>query len=101
MVDGNHTGETSASVLQGFADAEVATYKNSVRTYTGTIRMNGCGINMKRTGSPTINDISAGDTINACISGHHRIPDGTLTLRIINVQSNDPMTAKIAFQTTT
>ena len=99
-VDGNHTNETLVSNLNAFAAADTNTYKAPVRTYTGTIRLNGVDVNGQPTGSPTLNQLNVGDTITAHVEKHNRLPDGDYKWRVLSVTNNDTQTAKLALQPT-
>jgi hypothetical protein len=99
-VDGNHSQETDPQVLDSYATANVNTYKAPVVSYTLTVKMNATDIHKQPTGSPRIDLMSVGDTLQADVTDHHRLPDGIYTVRVISVQNNDAQTAKLTTQTT-
>lgn len=84
-VDGNHTSVTDVATLNGYAQAAVQTYQYAITTPAIYIRVDGTGTSGKATGSPTLEEISIGDTGTFVFQGHRRIPDGAYTLRIIEI----------------
>jgi hypothetical protein len=89
VVDGGHTSETTQSTLDGWAQANVLTYRRVTRLWSAQVRMDGTNGRNELTGSPSIDLVSAGDTCTMTLAGHRRIPDGTYGRRVLAVRPGD------------
>ncbi|AHH98338.1 hypothetical protein [Kutzneria albida] len=99
-VNGANTQETNTTTLASYAQATVQTYAYPVATFSATVRIDGTDGTGQLTGSPTIDQVSVGDTGTFCVQRHRRIPDGNYTLRITGIDSVDYRTAKLTLQST-
>jgi hypothetical protein len=100
-VDGNHTDVVEANTANGWATAMMNTYHWPTHTFTATVQVGGLDKSYRVTGSPRLDQIALGDTAQFQVKDHRRILDGTYTMRIIGVSSNDLDSVKLILQPTT
>lgn len=100
-VDGNHTDVTIQSTADGWATALMNTYHWPTHTFTAIVNIGGKDKSYRPTGSPSVDQIAVGDTGQFVVQGHLRIPDGSYTMRIIGISSNDADSVKLILQPTT
>ncbi|HEX5119859.1 MAG TPA: hypothetical protein VFW65_32130 [Pseudonocardiaceae bacterium] len=101
-VNGDHTTVTDVPTAASYAQQWVDTYKFPVNTPTVAVRVDGRDGAGRGTGSPTLDQISVGDTASFVVQGHRRLPDGTYTYRITGVtQGTDQNTAALTLQPVT
>jgi hypothetical protein len=91
-VDGNHTSATEQVTLDGWARADVETYKRGITKWAGEVRIDGTDGRDKDTGSPSLDTVSAGDSAFFQLRDHRWIPDGVYGQRIISVASGGDLT---------
>lgn len=84
-VNGDHTSDTDPVVLNSYAQADVNTYQWPILTPTVYVRVDATGTSGNKTGSPTLEEISVGDTGQFTFQSHRRIPDGTYSFRIVEL----------------
>jgi hypothetical protein len=84
-VNGDHTNVVDLPTATSYAQQWVDTYQYPVNTPGASVRVNALDLTGRLTGSPTLDQISVGDTAAFTVQGHRRIPDGTYTYRIIGV----------------
>ena len=100
-VNGDHTSAIDKSTLDGWAIAEINTYGRVMKTLKATVRMNGADLNGRRTGSPPITEVSAGDNAVIDVVGHRWLPDQVSGQRIISVSNGSSLsTAQLTLQAT-
>lgn len=98
-IDGNHSSATELPTLNGWAQADVETYRRGINTWAGRVRIDGTDGRGRRTGSPALNIVSAGDNAYFTMKDHRWIPDGIYGQRILSVNSGgDLVTAQLALQ---
>lgn len=84
-VNGDHTTVTDLPTLNSYAQQWASTYQSPVDTYTAQVRVDALDVSGTLTGSPTLDQISVGDTATFTLRGHRRIPDAVYTCRITGV----------------
>jgi hypothetical protein len=84
-VNGDHTTVTDQATADSYAQQWVATYDNVIDTPGPQVRVDALDVSGRRTGSPTLDQISVGDAAVINVQGHRRMPDGTYTGRITGV----------------
>jgi hypothetical protein len=94
-VDGGHTSATEQDTLDGWARADVDTYKRGMTQWAGRVRIDGTDGRGRRTGSPALNIVSAGDSAFFQVRDHRWIPDGVYGQRILSVSSGGDMTTAL------
>ena len=100
-VDGSHTSAVDQNTLDGWAQANVETYRNGMNTWAARVRIDGTDGRDRRTGSPALDIVSVGDNAVFNMSDHRWIPDGAYGQRILSISSGgDLVTAQLALQGT-
>lgn len=91
-VDGSHTSATEQDTLDGWAQADVATYKRGMTKWAGRVRIDGTDGRGNVTGSPSLDTVSVGDSAYFQMRNHRWIPDGVYGQRILSVSSGGDLT---------
>jgi hypothetical protein len=86
-VDGNHTSATEQSTLDGWAQADVETYRRGITKWSGRVRIDGTDGQGNMTGSPTMDSVSVGDNAFFQVRDHRWIADGVYGQRLLSVSS--------------
>lgn len=98
-VNGDHTSVTDPALLTSYAQAGVTTYQWPNVSPAVYVRVDGKATSGTQTGSPTLEQISVGDTGTFQFQNHRRIPDGTYTWRIVEMtQGLDVGSTKLVMQ---
>lgn len=101
-VDGNHTSATEQATLDGWAQADVQTYKRGITKWAGRVRIDGTDGRGEVTGSPSLDTVAAGDSAFFQLRDHRWIPDGVYGQRILSVSSGgDLVTAQLGLMEVT
>lgn len=90
-VDGNHTSATEQATLDGWAQADVQTYRRGITKWSGRVRIDGTDGRDNQTGSPSLDNVSAGDNAFFQLANHRWLPDGVYGQRILSVSSGGDM----------
>lgn len=100
-VDTDHTSAIDQSTLDSWAQADVATYGTEVQTLTATVLVDGSDGQGRRTGSPALAEIQAGDNVALNVVDHRWLPDGISGQRIVQVGQGQTLDyAVLSFQPT-
>lgn len=95
-VGGDHTSATEQSTLDSWALAGVQTFRLPTKTWSAQIRVAGDDGLGRRTGSPALSELAAGDNARLSTAGHRWIPEGEFAVRVLGVSSGElPDTAKL------
>lgn len=94
-VDGAHTSATEQNILDGWAQADVTTYKRGITRWSGRVRIDGTDGRDNTTGSPTLDTVSVGDNAVFKIRNHRWLPDGTSGQRILSVSSGGDLNTAV------
>lgn len=98
-VDGSHSSAIEQATLDGWAQANVETYRNGMNTWAARVRIDGTDGRGRHTGSPALDIVSAGDNATFSLRDHRWIPNGVYGQRILSISSGgDLVTAQLALQ---
>lgn len=87
-VDNNHTSDIEPATMNGWAQADVQTYRTGMSLASATVRVDGSdGRGDQLSRSPSLDLIAAGDTATFTITGHRFVRDGTYAHRILGISS--------------
>ncbi len=86
-VNGDHTTVVDPDTANSYAQQWVNTYSHPVNTPDAMVRVDALDLSGRLTGSPTLDQIAVGDTATWTVQGHRRIPDGTYTYRITQIDN--------------
>lgn len=97
--DTSHSAVIDPTVAQSLADMNVAKNVQPLATASMLVRMDGKDLRGRQTGSPSIADVSVGDTGFAGVQNHLWLPDGSYGFRVLKIENGtDQWTAKLTVQ---
>jgi hypothetical protein len=82
----DHSSETDAGILAAYAQATEATYEASIQSWNAEIRLDAASQAGVATGSPTVDQITSGDTAIFHMDRHEVLSDGDYFCRILGLQ---------------
>lgn len=94
-VDGDHSSATDVATLNGWAQADVETYRSAILKLSARIRLDGSDGRGRKTGSPTIGELAVGDNGTFNIRNHRSLDDGDYGERIIAISSGSDLTTAL------
>ncbi|MGB3443897.1 MAG: hypothetical protein WBA97_34600 [Actinophytocola sp.] len=98
-IDNDHSSATETATLNGWARADVETYRTPVVKLAARIRLDGRDGRGQATGSPAVSEVEVGDNAAFNVRDHRWLPDGEYGQRIIGVSSGgDFQTAQLTLQ---
>jgi hypothetical protein len=86
-VNGDHTTVVDPDTANSYAQQWCDTYQYPVNTPGALVRVDALDLSGAVSGSPTLDQIAVGDTAAFTIQSHRRIPDGTYTYRIVQIDN--------------
>ena len=90
-IDGNHASATEQATLDGWAQADVQTYRRGITKWAGRVRIDGTDGRDNTTGSPSMDSVSVGDNAFFQVRDHRWIPDGVYGQRVLSISSGGDM----------
>jgi hypothetical protein len=99
-VNGDHTSATEQPTLDGWANAELATYGRTLKTMSAVVRIDGSNKEGQVTGSPPLTEVAVGDNASLDVRRHRLLPDGVTGQRIIQIASAGLNLAALTLQPT-
>jgi hypothetical protein len=98
-LDNDHSSATDVATLNGWARADVETYRRPIIKLAAKVRLDGTNGRGEATGAPAVSELEVGDNGTFNIRDHRWIADGQYTQRIIAVNSGgDYETAQLTLQ---
>jgi hypothetical protein len=98
-VGNTHTNDEAAGLLQSYADSALVNGSRPKTTLSVEVRMDGSDGAGSPSGSPRLQAVSPGDTAVLNISGHRRLPNGRIEVRILRMSSTrEPDRARLETQ---
>lgn len=94
-IDGDHSSATETATLNGWARADVETYKRPIVKWSARVRLDGTDGRGEASGSPTVDELAVGDNGMFNIKNHRWIVDGEYGRRILTIASGGDLTTGI------